>query len=88
MAGWMADTVGFVALILNLYSMASRGEYRLRLVSAIANAIYVVYGVLISAAPVIIACPIRVVEKHDGETVIAGLTALGTFRDDQDGKAD
>ncbi|MCB0431016.1 MAG: YgjV family protein [Flavobacteriales bacterium] len=60
MAGWMADTVGFVALILNLYSMASRGEYRLRLVSAIANAIYVVYGVLISAAPVIIGCSIAV----------------------------
>ena len=28
-----------------------------------------------------LACPIRVVEKRDGETVIAGLTALGTFSD-------
>ena len=28
-----------------------------------------------------LACPIRVVEKQDGETVIAGLTALGTFSD-------
>ena len=29
-----------------------------------------------------LACPVRTVEKQNGETIIAGLTALGTFRDE------
>ena len=55
-----ADTIGYFALVLNLYSMSVRGEKRLRLISLVANAIYIVYGILIHANPVIIGCTIAV----------------------------
>lgn len=55
------STVGYVALILNLYSMSLKGEYRLRLYSVIANSIYVIYGLLIQAYPIIIGSTIAVV---------------------------
>lgn len=54
------NTIGFVALAINLYSMSTKGEYKLRLISLIANSIYVLYGVLIKALPVIIGCLIAV----------------------------
>ena len=57
----MFDLVGYLALGLNLYSMYSKGEYRLRLFSAIANFAYVVYGVLINAFPIILGCSIAVI---------------------------
>lgn len=40
--------------------MATKGEYKLRLISALANFIYIIYGVLINAAPIIIGCSIAV----------------------------
>ena len=55
------DTVGYVALITNLYSMSVKGEYKLRLISALANAIYIGYGILLSAYPIIIGCSIAVI---------------------------
>jgi hypothetical protein len=57
----MFDLVGYLALGLNLYSMYSEGEYRLRFFSAIANFTYIVYGIMINALPLIIGCSIAVV---------------------------
>ncbi|SHH55967.1 hypothetical protein [Winogradskyella jejuensis] len=54
------DTVGYIALVLNLYSMSVKGEYRLRFISAIANTIYIGYGILLNAYPIIIGCSIAV----------------------------
>ncbi len=54
------DIIGYTGLIINLYSMSVKGEYKLRLISAIANAIYVVYGLLLGAHPIIIGCLIAV----------------------------
>jgi hypothetical protein len=53
--------VGYAALTLNLYSMSLKGEHKLRLYSAIANSIYVIYGLLIQAYPIIIGATIAVV---------------------------
>lgn len=57
----MVDFVGYLALGLNLYSMYSKGEYRLRVLSAIANLAYVVYGLFIGAIPIIVGGSIAVV---------------------------
>jgi len=54
------DSIGYVALIINLYSMSTKGEYKLRLISLIANIGYIIYGVLISATPIIVGCTIAV----------------------------
>lgn len=57
----LADAIGYVALVLNLYSMSTKGEYRLRIISLIANLIYVFYGIMISAIPIILGCAAAVV---------------------------
>ena len=54
------DLIGYLGLVLNLYSMYTKGEYRLRLFSIIANVVYIVYGLLISAMPIVIGCTIAV----------------------------
>jgi hypothetical protein len=54
------DIIGYSALVINLYSMSVKGEYKLRLISAIANFIYIIYGTFISALPIIIGCSIAV----------------------------
>ena len=54
------NIVGFIALVINLYSMSAKGEYKLRVLSLIANSIYILYGIMISALPVIIGCIIAV----------------------------
>ncbi len=56
----LIDSIGYVALVINLYSMSTKGEYKLRLISLIANIGYILYGALISAAPIIIGCTIAV----------------------------
>lgn len=50
------DVIGYFALLLNLYSMAAKKERRLRIISLIANGIYIYYGVLIGATPIILGC--------------------------------
>ena len=50
------DTIGYVALAINLYSMSLKGEYGLRVLSLGANILYIVYGSLIAAAPIVIGC--------------------------------
>ena len=54
------DIIGYSALVINLYSMSTKGEYKLRLISALANFIYIIYGILIHAFPIIIGCSIAV----------------------------
>ncbi len=56
----LIDSIGYVALAINLYSMSTKGEYKLRLISLIANVGYIFYGALISATPVVIGCAIAV----------------------------
>ena len=58
---FIIDSIGYGALIINLYSMSAKGEYKLRLISLIANIIYIIYGVLLNASPIIIGCIIAVV---------------------------
>ncbi len=55
------DFIGYIGLLLNLYSMYAKGEYKLRLFSVIANIIYIIYGILISAIPIVIGCIIAVI---------------------------
>ena len=57
---FIIDSIGYGALIINLYSMSVKGEYKLRLISLIANIAYIFYGVLLNASPVIIGCTIAV----------------------------
>lgn len=56
----LIDSIAYGALIINLFSMSTKGEYKLRLISLIANAIYILYGALISATPIIVGCTIAV----------------------------
>ena len=56
----LIDGIGYLALVINLYSMSTKGEYKLRLISLIANIGYIIYGILISATPIIIGCTIAV----------------------------
>ena len=56
----LIDSIGYTALVINLYSMSAKGEYKLRLISLIANIVYILYGVFISATPIIVGCTIAV----------------------------
>lgn len=60
MTSFLIDCIGYTALIINLYSMSTKGEYRLRLISLIANIGYIFYCILISATPIIAGCTIAV----------------------------
>lgn len=60
MNGILIDIVGYGALITNLYSMSTKGEYKLRVISLVANVFYIFYGTLISATPIIVGCTIAV----------------------------
>lgn len=51
---FLIDCIGYGGLVINLYSMSTKGEYKLRLFSLIANVIYIIYGALINAAPIIV----------------------------------
>jgi len=52
--------LGYIALVLNLVSMTRKEVTTLRIFSAIANLIYVFYGLLLNAPPLIIGCSIAV----------------------------
>lgn len=60
MSPFLIDSIGYAALVINLYSMSTKGEYKLRLISLIANIGYILYGVLLSATPIIVGCTIAV----------------------------
>ena len=57
----MIHLIGYVALGINLVSMAMKKVFLLRLLSLIANAIYLVYGILLQAPPFIIGCGIAII---------------------------
>lgn len=57
----MIHIVGYIALALNLMSMTMKNVLYLRILSAIANLIYVIYGVIIVAPPIVIGCSIAVI---------------------------
>lgn len=57
---FIIDCIGYTGLVMNLYSMSINGEYKLRKISLIANIIYILYGILISATPIFIGCTIAV----------------------------
>jgi hypothetical protein len=57
----LVDGIGYSALVLNLYAMSTKGEHRLRLMSAIANFAYIIYGILLNAIPIIVGCTIAVI---------------------------
>lgn len=56
----LSDSIGYLALVLNLYSMSCKSEQRLRWLSVAANSIYIVYGLLITALPIIVGCSVAV----------------------------
>lgn len=56
----MVQIIGYAALTLNLISMSMKNILYLRVCSLTANAIYIVYGVLMNAPPVFIGCSIGV----------------------------
>ena len=57
----MIDIIGYIALIINLLSMGMSNFTRLRILAALANFIYVIYGVMIDAYPIVIGCSIAIV---------------------------
>lgn len=57
---FLIDCIGYAALVINLYSMSTKGEYKLRLISLIANAGYILYGILMGASPIIMGGTIAV----------------------------
>lgn len=50
----MINALGFLGLTLNLTSMAMKDILYLRVLSLIANSIYIAYGLLIGATPIVI----------------------------------
>ncbi|NAY90927.1 hypothetical protein GTQ34_03260 [Muricauda sp. JGD-17] len=61
MATPFADTIGYFALLLSLYSMSVKGEKRLRTISLAANGIYIFYGILTDALPIAIGCSVALI---------------------------
>ena len=55
-----ADVIGYFALALNLYSMSVKSERRLRAFAMVANGLYILYGILIGATPIILGCTVAV----------------------------
>lgn len=54
------DFIGYTALVINLTSMAMRNVLLPRGFSAVANFIYVIYGIILGAMPIVIGCSIAV----------------------------
>lgn len=60
MLSLITDLTGYLGITINLFSMALKGERKLRLFSLIANSIYITYGMLIGAIPIVIGSSIAV----------------------------
>lgn len=54
------DFIGYTALVINLTSMAMKDVLLLRGFSAVANFIYVIYGIILGAMPIVVGCSIAV----------------------------
>ena len=57
----MPHILGYIALIINLYAMSRKQVMSLRILSAIANGIYIFYAVLLNSPPLAIGCVIAVI---------------------------
>lgn len=75
----MIDVIGYTALLLNTISMTMKNVLYLRILSLIANLIYIVYGALLGVPPMIIGCAMaiiihtyRIYKLHKEKIVIAG----------------
>jgi hypothetical protein len=49
----MTNALGFLALTLNLTAMTMKDILYLRVLSLVANTIYIIYGLLLGAAPIV-----------------------------------
>jgi hypothetical protein len=49
----MTNALGFLALTLNLTAMTMKDILYLRVLSLVANALYIIYGLLLGAAPIV-----------------------------------
>jgi len=56
----MIHLIGYSALTLNLFSMMMKNILKLRVLSLVANAIYLVYGIFLHSPPFIIGCGISI----------------------------
>ena len=56
----MIHLIGYVALGLNLISMTMMNVIYLRVLSLMANIIYLIYGVVLNAPPFVIGCGLAV----------------------------
>ncbi len=54
------DFIGYSALVTNLVSMNMKNIVFLRILAGIANLLYLIYGLLLQASPIIIGCTIAV----------------------------
>lgn len=54
------DILGYSALVINLFSMSMSDVAKLRVLSIIANSLYLVYGLFLHAPPLIFGCFIAV----------------------------
>lgn len=57
----MIHILGFIGLAINLLSMAMKNILTLRILSAIANFIYIIYAIIIESPPLVIGCAIAVI---------------------------
>jgi len=57
----MIHILGYIALALNLFSMTRKNILSLRILSAAANALYILYGGLLASPPIVIGCSIAVI---------------------------
>ncbi|MCP2024942.1 hypothetical protein L1276_000082 [Flavobacterium sp. HSC-32F16] len=75
----MIHVIGYIALLLNTISITMKNVLYLRILSLIANLIYIIYGILLGIPPMIIGCAVaimvhtyRIYKLHKEKTVIAG----------------
>jgi len=54
------DIFGYIALIINLSSMAIKNVLNLRLLSLVSNFVYMIYGFCLAALPIIVGCAIAI----------------------------
>lgn len=51
---WLIDIVGYIGMIIILYSFTIENMYKLRLVNSIGSMVWIVYGIGIWAGPTIL----------------------------------
>lgn len=57
----MIHMIGYAALLLNTFSMTMKNVLYLRVLSLLANLIYLFYGILFGVPPMIIGCAIAII---------------------------